>query len=240
MTNDSSPWDKGLGLVTILLIEDSNGLGAAAAQALGEAHFRVDWRRTLTTSYPLASDPGVDLILLDRGLPDGEGIDFLRRLRAEGISTPIMIISERSGVPDRVAGLDAGADDYLVKPFAFAELVARCRALMRRPRDIEMEPVKFGHLVLRPDTLELSVHGQPLTISRREGQLLVALLRRPGRVCTRTYLENALYDPNSAVSPNALETSISRLRTQLQRVNADVEIRTVRGVGYALTESGVG
>jgi DNA-binding response OmpR family regulator len=230
----------GLRRVTILLIEDSNGLGAAIAQALGDAHFQVDWRRSLAVSYPLASDPGVDLILLDRGLPDGEGIDFLRRLRAEGVNTPVMVISERTSVPDRVAGLDAGADDYLIKPFAFAELVARCRALMRRPRDIEMEPVVFGRLVLRPDTLELAVHGEALNISRREGQLLVALLRRPGRVCTRTYLENALYEPSAAVSPNALETSISRLRSQLQRVSANVEITTVRGVGYALKESGVG
>jgi len=225
--------------VTILLVEDSNGLGAAAVQALGEAHFRVDWRRTLATAYPLAADPRIDLVLLDRGLPDGEGMDLLRRLRAEGVSTPVMLLSERGSIPDRVAGLDAGADDYLVKPFAFAELVARCRALVRRPRSLEMEPVKFGNLLLRPDTLELSVQGEALAISRREGQLLVALLRRPGRVCTRTYLETALYDPNLVVSPNALETSISRLRSLLQGVSAHVEIKTVRGVGYALTESGL-
>ena len=145
--------------MTILLVEDSNGLGAAAVQALGEAHFRVDWRRTLATAYPLAADPRIDLVLLDRGLPDGEGMDLLRRLRAEGVSTPVMLLSERGSIPDRVAGLDAGADDYLVKPFAFAELVARCRALVRRPRSLEMEPVKFGNLLLRPDTLELSVQG---------------------------------------------------------------------------------
>lgn len=240
MLNHLRHWGRGLGLVTILLIEDSKGLGAAAVQALGDAHFRVDWRRTLAAGYPLASDPKIALILLDRGLPDGDGVEFLRRLRAEGVSTPVMLISERGAVPDRVSGLDAGADDYLVKPFAFAELVARCRALTRRPRGIEMEPVKFGFLLLRPDTLELSIHGEPLAISRREGQLLVALLRRPGRVCTRAYLEAALYDPHAAVSPNALETSMSRLRSLITGMNANVEIKTVRGVGYALTESGVG
>lgn len=222
--------------MTILIVEDNNGLGAAIAQALGAARYRVDWRRSIDAALEPAFDPGTDLIILDRGLPDGDGLEFLRQLRAEGIGVSVIVISERGSIPDRVAGLDAGADDYLVKPFAFAELVARCRALLRRPRAIEMEPVRLGNLLLRPDTLELSVHGNPLTISRREGQLLVALLRRGGRVCTRAYLEAALYDAAAAVSPNALETSISRLRSALIGANASVELKTVRGVGYALTE----
>jgi DNA-binding response OmpR family regulator len=222
--------------VTILLVEDNNGLGAAIAQALGAARYRVDWRRSIESALEPAFDPTTDLVILDRGLPDGDGLEFLRQLRGEGISSPVLVISERGAIHDRVAGLDAGADDYLVKPFAFAELVARCRALLRRPREIEMEPVRLGNLLLRPDTLELSVHGTPLTISRREGQLLVALLRRHGRVCTRAYLENALYDPSAAVSPNALETSISRLRSLLMSADASVELKTVRGVGYALSE----
>jgi DNA-binding response OmpR family regulator len=222
--------------VTILLVEDNNGLGAAIAQALGAARYRVDWQRSIESALEPAFDPTTDLIILDRGLPDGDGLEFLRQLRGEGISSPVLVISERGAIHDRVAGLDAGADDYLVKPFAFAELVARCRALLRRPREIEMEPVRLGNLLLRPDTLELSVHGTPLTISRREGQLLVALLRRHGRVCTRAYLENALYDPSAAVSPNALETSISRLRSLLMSADASVELKTVRGVGYALSE----
>jgi len=146
------------------------------------------------------------------------------------------MISERGAINDRVAGLDAGADDYLVKPFAFAELVARCRALLRRSREIQLEPVRLGNLLLRPDTLELTIRGNPMTISRREGQLLVALLRRHGRVCTRAYLEGALYDAAAAVSPNALETSISRLRALLAEADASVELKTVRGVGYALSE----
>jgi DNA-binding response OmpR family regulator len=222
--------------VTILLVEDNNGLGAAIAQALGAARYRVDWRRSIDAALEPAFDPSTDLVILDRGLPDGDGLEFLRQLRSEGVGSPVLVISERGAIHDRVAGLDAGADDYLVKPFAFAELVARCRALLRRPREIEMEPVRLGNLLLRPDTLELSVHGTPLTISRREGQLLVALLRRHGRVCTRAYLENALYDPSAAVSPNALETSISRLRSLLAGADASVELRTVRGVGYALNE----
>jgi DNA-binding response OmpR family regulator len=222
--------------VTILLVEDNNGLGAAIAQALGAARYRVDWRRSIESALEPAFDPTTNLVILDRGLPDGDGLEFLRQLRGEGISSPVLVISERGAIHDRVAGLDAGADDYLVKPFAFAELVARCRALLRRPREIEMEPVRLGNLLLRPDTLELSVHGTPLTISRREGQLLVALLRRHGRVCTRAYLENALYDPSAAVSPNALETSISRLRSLLMSADASVELKTVRGVGYALSE----
>lgn len=222
--------------MTILLVEDNNGLGAAIAQALGGARYRVEWRRDLDTAYDLAFDPITELMLLDRSLPDGDGLDFLRQVRADGLAIPVMMMSERGGVNDRVAGLDAGADDYLVKPFAFAELVARCRALLRRPRQIELEPVRLGNLLLRPDTLELTVHGDPLTISRREGQLLVALLRRHGKVCTRSYLEGALYDSSVIVSPNALETSISRLRSLLMGANANVDLKTVRGVGYSLTE----
>jgi DNA-binding response OmpR family regulator len=222
--------------VSILLVEDNNGLGAAIAQALGAARYRVDWRRTIEDAFEAAFDPVTDLIILDRGLPDGDGVDFLRQLRTEGVGVGVLMISERGAINDRVAGLDAGADDYLVKPFAFAELVARCRALLRRSREIQLEPVRLGNLLLRPDTLELTIRGNPMTISRREGQLLVALLRRHGRVCTRAYLEGALYDAAAAVSPNALETSISRLRALLAEADASVELKTVRGVGYALSE----
>lgn len=222
--------------MTVLLIEDENGLAAAASEALVAARLRVDWRSDFESAYDLAVDPQTDLIVLDRSLPDGDGLDFLRQLRNAGITTAVLMISARTAIPDRVAALDAGADDYLVKPFAFDEFAARCRALLRRPRAFEREPIRFGALVLRPDTLELAVHDTPLAIARREGQLLVALLRRQGRVCTRAYLEGALYDPSIAVSPNALETSISRLRSLLVGVNAGVDLKTVRGVGYALVE----
>lgn len=222
--------------MTVLLIDDNNGLAAAAAQALAAARLRLDWRRDFESAYDLAVDPLTDLIVLNRTLPDGDGLEFLHQLRSAGITTAALMISARSAISDRVAALDGGADDYLVKPFAFDEFVARCRALMRRPRTFEGEPIRYGALVLRPDTYELTVRENPLGISRREGQLLVALLRRQGRVCTRAYLEGALYDPSIAVSPNALETSISRLRSLLAGVNADVDLKTVRGVGYALTE----
>lgn len=222
--------------MTILLVEDNNGLGAAITQTLTAERYRVDWRRSLDAALEPAFDEGTDLIILDRGLPDGDGLEFLRQLRGEGVGAGVLVISERGAVHDRVAGLDAGADDYLVKPFAFAELVARCRALLRRSREMQLEPVRLGNLLLRPDTLELSVNGSSVAISRREGQLLVALLRRQSRVCTRAYLEGALYDAAAEVSPNALETSISRLRSLLAAANANVELRTVRGVGYALGE----
>ncbi len=223
--------------MTILLVEDNNGLGAAIAQALFSARYRVEWRRNLDSAYDIAFDTQVDLILLDRNLPDGDGLEFLKRTRADGLNIPVLMMSERGAIEDRVAGLDAGADDYLVKPFAFAELVARCRALLRRPRALELEPIRLGNLTLKPDTLELAINDAPLSISRREGELLVALLRRHGRVCTRAYLEGALYDSSSVVSPNALETAISRLRSLLAGANATVELKTARGVGYSLTES---
>ncbi|MEY2759543.1 MAG: hypothetical protein RIR33_3321, partial [Pseudomonadota bacterium] len=151
--------------MSILLVEDNNGLGAAIAQALGAARYRVDWRRTIEDAFDAAFDPATDLIILDRGLPDGDGVEFLRQIRAEGVSVGVLMMSERGAINDRVAGLDAGADDYLVKPFAFAELVARCRALLRRSREIQLEPVRLGNLLLRPDTLELTIRGTPMTIS---------------------------------------------------------------------------
>lgn len=198
----------------ILLIEDNNAVGSATSQSLGAAGYKVEWRRNFETAHELAIDPQTELVVIDRGLPDGDGLDIVRQLRAASISTPILMISERNSVPDRVAGLESGADDYLIKPFAFPELVARCRALLRRPRMVETDAVRFGAITLKPDTLELSVRGKPLAISRREGQLLVALLRRSGRVCTRAYLEGLLYDQSTiVVSPNALETSMSRLRS---------------------------
>lgn len=223
--------------MTVLLIDDNSGLAAAAAEALATARLRLDWRKDFESAYDLAIDPQTDLIVLDRTLPDGDGVEFLRQLRGAGMTTAVMMISVRSAIPDRVAALEAGADDYLVKPFDIDEFVARCRALLRRPRAFESEPVRYGALALRPDTFELTVNDAPLAISRREGQLLVALLRRQGRVCTRAYLEGALYDPSIAVSPNALETSISRLRALLVSVHADVDLKTVRGVGYALVEN---
>lgn len=221
--------------MTILLIEHNNGLGAAMVQALVAAGFVVDWQRSFEAAHALAVEHHVDLIVMARGLPDRDGVDAVRLLRGQGVSTPLLMISERDRIADRVAGLDAGSDDYLVKPFAFDELIARCRALLRRSPFLEPGQIRLGNLELKPETLELTVNEAPLSITRREGQLLVALLRRAGRVCTRTYLEAALYDVDAAVSPNALETNISRLRALLASARARVELKTIRGVGYALT-----
>jgi len=222
----------------LLIVEDEAKLADYLRKGLAEEGYVVEVAGNGVDGLHMAIEGSHDLIVLDTMLPGIDGLGLLAALR-QSKQTPVIMLTARHRVEDRVRGLKAGADDYLVKPFAFSELVARCRALVRRPRSLEMEPVKFGNLLLRPDTLELSVQGEALAISRREGQLLVALLRRPGRVCTRTYLETALYDPNLVVSPNALETSISRLRSLLQGVSAQVEIKTVRGVGYALTESGL-
>jgi len=194
----------------------------------------VEWVRCLEEARAVVSETRFRLLLIDLGLPDGNGLDFLKEVRKAGIVTPALVITARGDLSDRIAGLDEGADDYLVKPFALVELLSRCRALLRRPNELAREPVRLGNIELQPDTLELLMEGRPLAISRREAQLLIALLRRRGRVCTRAYLEDSLYEPSASVSPNALETSISRLRTLLARVGAEVDLRTVRGVGYFL------
>jgi DNA-binding response OmpR family regulator len=222
--------------VTVPLIEDNDGLAAGAAQALTEARLRLDWRWDFESAYDLAIDLWTDLFITNRTLPDGDGVDFLHQLRNAYFTTLVLMISARSTIGDRVTALDGAADDYLVKPFAFDEFVARCRALMRRPCTFEGEPIRYGARVLRPDSYELTVGGNPIGMSRRECQVQVALLRRRGRACTRPYLEAGLYDPRIAVSPNTLDTCVSRLRSLVAGVKANVDLKTVRGVAYALVE----
>ncbi len=215
----------------ILLIEDHLSLGESIAEYLRRAGHTVDLARTLAAGRALMADVAFDLVLLDLGLPDGDGLDLLREKAGPA---PVLVMTARGALNERIEGLDRGADDYLVKPFALEELGARCRTLLRRGTAPARGQVRLGRLSFDAATQALETGDIRFDLSRRERQLLTALLQRPGKVCTRQYLETQLYDQTEPVGPNALETTVSRLRAQLGRHDCGVEVRTIRGVGYLL------
>jgi len=218
----------------VLIIEDNVKLGAAIREAMTRNQFVCDLAPTLGDAQALTETAVYDLMLLDLSLPDGDGLDFLRRLRSARNHTPVIVLTARGGLNDRISGLDDGADDYLVKPFELSEMISRARAILRRPDRIVHEAIRVGKLVYDQRTGLVAAEGYATPLPRRESQLLAALMRRPGKVCTRTHLEDSMYETSAEVTPNALEASIYRLRTFLTAADAGVEVRTVRGVGYVL------
>jgi|DewCreStandDraft_4_1066084.scaffolds.fasta_scaffold00812_3 DNA-binding response OmpR family regulator len=218
----------------LLLVEDDPDLGEALVANLARDGFSVDLAADLATAEASLGTGIYDLVLLDLTLPDGDGIELLRHLKRRRSTVPVLVVTARDAVEDRVTGLEAGADDYLVKPFAHAELVARIRAVLRRPgRDLGAA-IEIGRLLLETTTGHVEVAGRPLLLPRRERMLLEALMRRAGRVVTRRILEEALWDQDSEIESNTLESHVSRLRKKLTDAGAGVQIRTVRGVGYML------
>lgn len=220
----------------VLLVEDHPSLGESLCQALIAGRLSVDWVRTLDAADAALHSSRYDLLLLDLGLPDGDGRDLVRACRRNGNSLPILVLTARGGLNDRVEGLDNGADDYLVKPFDLSEMLSRCRALLRRPSNLASEQLGLGSLSIDLRAASIMVGETPLVLPRREYQLLTALVRRAGRVCSRDYLENAIYDLNTQAGPNALEATVSRLRTVLGDRTPEISIRTIRGIGYTIEE----
>jgi DNA-binding response OmpR family regulator len=177
-----------------------------------------------------------DAIVLDLGLPDRDGLEVLRELRQNKLATPVLILTARDGVEDRVTGLDTGADDYVVKPFAMTELAARLRALLRRPGQSLAAMLTVGNLCLDVGARQVSASGATLHLSAREIEALEILMRREGQVVSRMALEDALYGPSRNVSPNSVEVLISRLRRRLAPSEAGCAIHTLHGIGYLLRE----
>ncbi len=223
-----------MSIMRLLLIEDSERLGALVRDGLAKDGLTVDWRRTLEAGEEARETASFDLVLLDLGLPDGDGLDLVRRLRRASDTIPILVLTARGGLSDRITGLDAGADDYLVKPFDIAELSARCRALLRRPAQGLAPVLSAGKLTFDTAARQAAFDGAPLELSRREAGLLEALMRRAGGVVTKQSLEEALYDFNEPVTPNAVEVAVSRLRKRLDDAGASDLLHTVRGLGYML------
>jgi two-component system response regulator QseB len=212
----------------VLLAEDDPMIGASVRQGLSQDGFTVDWVEDGRTAELALADGVHDALLLDLGLPRRAGLEVLGAMRRRGDSRPVLILTARDAVSDRVAGLDAGADDYMVKPFELDELAARLRALLRRSSGRAAPMIVHGEIELDPATHEVRRNGAPVALSAREFALLEALLARPGAILSRTQLEEKLYGWTDAVESNAVEVHIHALRRKL---GADF-IRNVRGVGW--------
>jgi DNA-binding response OmpR family regulator len=224
-------------LVRILLVEDEVELAATLRAVLERERIIVDHAGSLAHGREAAQAGTFDLVLLDRTLPDGDGLALIATLRANNPALPIIVLSARGEISDRIAGLDQGADDYLVKPFAVDEMLARIRAIRRRPSELSPEEVQVGSLLFDVVNEDASVAGTRLDLPRRELLVLAALVKRRGRTVLREALEQAVYSFDDEVQSNTLDSHISRLRKKLSRAGADVEIHPIRGVGYLLRET---
>lgn len=212
----------------VLLVEDDPMVGEAVRKGLRQDGFTIDWVQDGKSADMALRTEDYAMLLLDLGLPQKDGLAVLRTLRERGNSIPVLITTARDAVADRVAGLDAGADDYLIKPFDLEELSARMRALSRRQAGRAESLVQVREVVLNPATHEVTVAGKPVNLSAREFALLQAFMDRPGVVLSRAQLEEKLYGWDDSIESNAVEVHIHALR---KKVGSDF-IKNVRGVGY--------
>jgi len=216
--------------VRLLLVEDDAMIGETVLQVLRAEHYAVDWVRDGNMAEEALRTESYDLVLLDLGLPRRSGLEVLRALRARRNVVPVLVATARDAVGDRIAGLDAGADDYVVKPFDIDELLARIRALLRRSAGRAEPAFEHRGVSLNPATREATLHGKPVSLSAREWAVLEALLARPGVVLSRTQLEEKLFSWKDDISSNAVEVYIHGVRKKL---GANL-IQTVRGLGYLI------
>ncbi len=216
-----------------LLVEDDPLLGDGIRAGLKQAGYAVDWARDGQTAKLSLESGDYALLILDLGLPKLSGMDLLKWLRAKGSSTPVLVLTARDTVADRVAGLDAGADDYLIKPFDLDELIARLRALSRRSSGQATPLLRHGTIELDPAARQVRKDGRNVTLSAREFALLQELLLHAGRVLSREQLEERLYGWGEEVESNSVEVHVHHLRKKL----GSALIRTLRGVGYVIDKS---
>ena len=214
----------------ILIAEDDPLLGDGLKAGLGQLGFQVDWVRDgQAAEREMRAEPYA-AVVLDLGLPYIDGLDVLAAVRGAGVTTPVLVLTARDGVPDRIRGLDMGADDYCVKPVDLHELAARLRALVRRAHGQPQDCMRLHGLVLDPGARAVNLHGEPVTLSTREFDLLQVLMLNVGRVLSREQLEQQLYRWGQEVESNAVEVHVHHLRRKLR----PELIQTVRGVGYVM------
>jgi len=218
----------------VLIVEDEARLGQFLKQGLSEHAHTANWVQTCRAANDALVDTKYDLIVLDLSLPDGDGIELVREWRASGFNEPVLILSARDSLEDRIKGLDVGADDYLPKPFSLEELLARMRALLRRQSVVKQTVLERGGIKL--DLLGHTVHvnGEPVDLTAREYALLEIFMQNGGRVLTRTLISEKIWSSHYDVDTNLLDVYMSRLRAKMETATGKPLFKTVRGIGYQL------
>jgi DNA-binding response OmpR family regulator len=222
----------------ILIVEDDHKIAGALKKGFEQESFAVDISYDGSDGYGQASTIDYDLIILDRMLPKMDGMDICRKLREEKNKTPILMLTAKDKVGDKVDGLNNGADDYLVKPFAFEELLARVRALLRRPTGLENDELKIADLSLEPNEFVVKRNGKLIKLSIKEFALLEYLLRNKGRILTKDNIISHVWDYDADILPNTVEVFMGYLRNKVDKpfINSKALIKTVRGFGYKISE----
>ena len=221
----------------LLVVEDEARIAEIVRTALLRDGFAVDVLSLCADAREALATTPYDAAILDLGLPDGDGLKLLKELRGKGNAVPVLVLTARDAVEHRVAGLDAGADDYLIKPFAMAELVARTKALLRRPGGALGTTLRSGNVAFDTIGRDLTVANKNVLMPRREMAILEHLMRRMGRVVPKSLLEDKLYGLDDELESNAIPVHVHHLRRKLADSGATVEIHTVRGIGYLLVEA---
>ncbi|HWM80476.1 MAG TPA: response regulator transcription factor [Pseudolabrys sp.] len=220
----------------LLIVEDNEELAQLLAKGLESAGYAVDLLATVADARSALETTRYAAMILDLGLPDGDGLSVVRELRLRKDPIPVLVLTARGGVNDRVSGLRTGADDYLVKPFAFDELLARLEALLRRPGQLLGSSLRFANVVFDTEARQAFVDMKPQSLSAREIAVLELLMRRKGSVVSKKLIEDQIFGLAGEVASNAVEVYVHRLRRQLADIGAKVKISTIRGVGYVMTE----
>lgn len=218
----------------ILIVEDERKVGQFIERALSEQSYTVQLVRTCAAAKDALAESAFDAVILDLGLPDGDGLTLLREWRAAGFNEPVLILSARDAVEDRVKGLNLGADDYLSKPFSVDEVLARVRSLLRRQGGVKVTVLKHAGIELDLLARTAVLHGAKVELTSREFALLELFLLNPGRVLTRTLIAEKIWDAPYDMETNLIDVYVRRLRQKLERPGAPALIRTVRGSGYQL------
>lgn len=218
----------------ILAVEDDHKIASAIKRGLSQESFAVDVEYDGEAGFGAASTLPYDLIILDRMLPGMDGIELCKKLREQSIHTPVIMLTAKSNVSERVEGLNAGADDYLPKPFSFEELLARIRALLRRPKEAQSDELKVGDLTLNTLSFSVSRGGKPIQLSSKEFALLEYLMRNTGRVLSKENIIEHVWDFDSDILPNNVEVYVGYLRNKVDKPFKTPLIHTVRGFGYKI------
>jgi DNA-binding response OmpR family regulator len=223
-------------MARLLLVEDELKLGSTLEEGLERAQYTVDLATDGEEALDFARVGAYDVIVLDVMLPKLSGLDVCRKLRSDGVRTPILMLTARDAINDRIAGLDSGADDYLIKPFAFGELLARLRALLRREAPTREAIIRVSDLTLEPAAQRITWRDRPLDLTAREYRILDTLMRRPGWIVSRDALIESVWGFDFTDTSNLVEVYIGRIRRKLEELGAPPLIQTVRGAGYRLRE----